>query len=225
MLALRGKGTLTKYTDELHPLMDTVMYIHDVNSKKHPFMSYQRCPETSDALPDTCLDSIYRHLLAYLADKKDDEYGTHMESIACRMWMFITIFYRHNNPKYNIHTHEYLIHTTKDSVVDILNKYNKTYNESINPLYVHFAAEPLISLYKTLNSKDLSSIQLSFEEGDTNTTKHVRHLQVFQTLLHSILLHDRYTDPLTDEDLLHNIHLVDLAFYHLLYSFYYFKLK
>ena len=224
MLALKGKGVLAPYSNELKVLMDTVMYIHDVNSKKHPFMSFQKTPEQSDALPVNSLHAIYRHLLAFLADKKEDEYATHMESIACRLWMYTTIYYRHNNPLYNINNHTYVVEATKDSVLDVLDTYNELFYLNIDTVYVHFASEPLISLYKVLNSKDINIEQVdNYITTESMKKRHVFHLQVFQSILHTVLLQERYCDAVTDTDLLEGITLVDLMMYHFLYSFYYYR--
>lgn len=225
MLALQGKGVLAPYSDELKLFINTVMYIHDVNAKKHPFMSWQKTPDKSDALPINSLHAVYRHTLAFLANKTQDEYATHMESIACRLWMFVAAFYRCNNLTYDANNHSYVKYATKDAIYKVLDKYNKLYpNTGIDKLYAHFAAEPLISLYKTLNNKDINTEKVLEDiTEELAEEKHVYHLQTYQSILHTIMFDERYSDPITDSELLVDITLVDLLLYHFMYSYYYFR--
>lgn len=224
MLALQGKGALAPYCDELKVFIHAVMHIHDINAKKHPFMSWQKTPEKSDALPLNSLHALYRHTLAFLANKVQDEHATHMESIACRLWMFVTAIYRHHNLIYDADTHSYVKYAKKDAVCEVIDRYNTLYsNACIDKLYIHFAAEPLISLYKTLNNPDINieevpeTISKEFAEE-----RYVYHLQLYQCILHTIMFDERYSDPVTNNDLLTEITIVDLLLYHFMYSYYYY---
>lgn len=228
MLALQGKGILAPYSDVLAVLMDTVMAIHDINSKKHPFMSWQKYPEKSDALPINSLHAVYRHTLAFMANKTQDEYASHMESIACRLWMFVGAYYRCNNHSYILQEHTYVRLAEKEPIIDTITKYNNMFPKlpKIAMDYVHFAAEPLISLYKTFNNKeimveDTSVLQRVLSENE-RMAKYTYHFQMYQTILHSVLLDHRYEEAVTNDDLLIDITIVDLLLYHFTWAYYYF---
>lgn len=85
-------SVITKYRDVLKIIED----VHQMNSKKWPYFSWQNTPAESDSTPEDIFNAILRHVLAYSMKNTVDaeSHTSHLHHMLCRMGMFVTAAYR-----------------------------------------------------------------------------------------------------------------------------------
>lgn len=214
MTALSGKRSFC----DLNPMITLVtkasMRIHDYNTIKYEYMSYQKDPVASDATPKDNINAIHRHLLCVLAGYINDEYGSHMNNVVCRAWMLVTNYYRCNNVDYKKEEHDYLNGADYNEAWELLELTKSCAGKGILPVdrdilnrYLHFAPEPHISLYKT-------TAVFKLKESEYTDTKWIVYLQAAMAMLLHIEANAIYELRTTTLSLLTDINEIDLLWYY-----------